>query len=172
VLPLAVHVPAAVPVWPCKNSVEAAAEVRARKSAVWNVKPSERALRVRDVFDAVGSIPSETIATLAFQRLDSLLERAQRILGAGQALAREFVYSRDELDWIEPAGGGVAFPRLVDSTDAGPFVQMALDEFGLGITPGEFFGAPEHFRLGVGGKRHVLESGLETLGRALDRASS
>lgn len=131
----------------------------------------ERILRVRDVVDAVGSIPSEALGVLAFERLDALLERARGVLGPGQAIMSDFVASREELDWVKPMGGAVAFPRLRGVEDATDFCEAAAAEFGVGVTPGAFFGAPEHFRVAVAGERSVLEAGLEALGRALDRGA-
>jgi hypothetical protein len=132
---------------------------------------TERALRIRDVVDAVGSIPSETIGVLAFQRLDVLLDRARGILGPGAALFRTFVEGRDELEWIPPLGGSVGFPRLKGAKDATPFVDMAVSDFDVGVTPGSFFGAREHFRVAVAGEYEVLERGLVALGQALDQWS-
>jgi len=129
----------------------------------------ERALRVRDVLDGVGSIPAEILGVLAFQQLDSLLERARGVLGPGQVVMQDFMASRPDLEWIRPIGGAVAFPRLRGVADAEPFVEMAADQFDVGVTPGRFFGAPEHFRVAVAGERSVLEGGLEALGKALDR---
>jgi aspartate/methionine/tyrosine aminotransferase len=131
----------------------------------------ERALRIRDVVDGVGSIPSETIGTLAFERLDHLLERARRVLEPGARLFRSFVESRSELAWVPPLGGSVGFPRLNGVDDAGPFVDLAMREFDLGVTPGRFFGEPAHFRVAVAGRFDVLERGLDALGRALSRWS-
>ena len=131
-------------------------------------KTVERTLRVRDVVDVVGSIPSETLGVLAFQHLDALLERARSVLGPGASLLGDFVESRPELDWVEPVGGAVGFPRLTGVDDAEPFVDMAAEDFEVGVTPGRFFGEPAHFRVAVGGERSVLEGGLEALGRALD----
>lgn len=128
----------------------------------------ERALRVRDVVDAVGSIPSETIGTLAFERLDFLLERARRVLEPGSRLFRSFVESRAELAWIPPIGGSVGFPRLKGVDDADPFVDLAMRDHDVGITPGRLFGEPAHFRVAVAGPYDVLERGVDALGRALD----
>ena len=129
---------------------------------------AERALRARDVVDGVGSIPSETLAVLAFGRLDALLERARGVLEPGARIFRGFVESRTELEWIEPAGGAVGFPRLRGVDDAASFVDRAAREHDVGVTPGRLFGEPAHFRVAVAGERTVLEAGLEALGRALD----
>lgn len=128
----------------------------------------ERALRIRDVVDGVGAIPSEALGALAFEHLDALLERARRVLEPGAAIFRDFMADREELDWIEPMGGAVAFPRIRAVDDAEPFVDYAATEFGVGVTPGRFFGEPAHFRVAVAGERDVLEAGLDALGRALD----
>ena len=129
---------------------------------------TERARRVRDIIDAVGSIPSETLGTLAFGRLDSLLERARGVLKPGAEIFGDWVASRTELEWVRPLGGPVGFPRLIGTNDAEPFVEMAAADFGVGVTPGRFFGEPAHFRVAVAGELDVLERGLDALSRALD----
>ena len=129
---------------------------------------AERILRARDVVDAVGSIPSERLGVLAFERIDQLLERARRILEPNGALLRDFVESRRELDWVPPDGGALGFPRLTGCDDAEAFTDFARREYEVGVTPGRFFGSPQHIRISVAGERNVLESGLEALGRALD----
>jgi aspartate/methionine/tyrosine aminotransferase len=133
-----------------------------------DAETTERALRVRDVIDGVGSIPSESLGALAFAHLDALLQRARDVLRPGAALFRDFMASRDELDWVEPMGGSVGFPRMQGTDEAQAFVDMAAERFDVGVTPGGFFGEPAHFRVAVAGERAVLEAGLEALGRALD----
>ena len=127
-----------------------------------------RCLRVRDIVDAVGSIPSETIGAFAFEHLDRLLDRARAILRENHHLMAEFVDSREELTWVVPAGGGVAFPRLDGVEDVAEFVRSAHEQKEVGVTPGALFGAPEHFRVALAGERTVLEEGLRRLGEALD----
>lgn len=128
----------------------------------------ERIWRVRDVVDGVGSVPSDALGTLAFSRLDALLERARGILEPGFHLFRAFVESRPELEWVEPLGGSVGFPRLVGTDDADPFVEYAARDFDVSVIPGRLFGEPAHFRVAVAGESDTLEQGLEALGRALD----
>ena len=128
----------------------------------------EAANRVRDVVDGVGPFPSDTLGLLAFRRLDELLERARSIVGPGLAAVRDLVEEREELTWVEPAGGGVAFPRLGGVEDAATFIELAAREHGVGVTPGHLFGEPAHFRVAVAGEPQTLERGIEALHRALD----
>jgi aspartate/methionine/tyrosine aminotransferase len=89
-------------------------------------------------------------------------------LKPGAELFRDWVASRTELEWVRPLGGAVGFPRLIGTNDAEPFVEMAAADFGVGVTPGRFFGEPAHFRVAVAGELDVLERGLDALSRALD----
>lgn len=128
-----------------------------------------RIRRVRDVVDGVGSVPSERMGVLAFEHIDRLIARARRILEPQALMMRRFVESRPELDWVAPAEGSpIAFPRLLGVEDAEPFVDMAREQFGVGVVPGRFFGAPQNFRISVSGARRTVEDGLEALGKALD----
>ncbi len=128
----------------------------------------ERARRARDVVDGNGPSPSESLAVVAFRHADRLLERARSILEPNGRLLRAFVEERDELEWVPPAGGAVAFPRLRDVEDTSAFVQLALDDFDVGLVAGRFFGAPGHFRIAIGAEAATVEGGLEALGRAMD----
>jgi aspartate/methionine/tyrosine aminotransferase len=129
---------------------------------------AEAIRRTRDAVDAVGSYPSDRLATLAFQNLDQLTARARGILEPNLATLLEFANSRPELEWIPPAGGTVGFPRIkgIDNTD--PFVDMMLNDYETGFVPGRFFQSPAHFRIAFGGPADILAGGLEALGRALD----
>ncbi len=128
-----------------------------------------RMRRVRDVVDGVGAVPSERLGVLAFEQIDRLLARARRILEPNFHLLKRFVETRPELDWVAPADGApIGFPRIVGVDNAEPFVEMARRQYGVGMVPGRFFGAPAHFRIAVAGQKRVLEDGLEALGKALD----
>jgi aspartate/methionine/tyrosine aminotransferase len=131
----------------------------------------QRIRRVRDVVDGVGAVPAERLGVLAFDHIDRLIDRARSILHPNALMLKRFVESRDELDWMAPAPGApIAFPMLLGHEDVEPFVDMARKEFGVGLVPGKFFGAPAHFRIAVAGDKRIVEGGLEALGRALDKA--
>ena len=136
--------------------------------ALADPRVAEAMRRVRDVVDAVGSFPSDAIATLAFGHLDALLERARRILEPNAARLAEILDASSAVEWVRPEGGPVAFPRLADTDDAGPFVRRALAEHGLGVVPGRFFETPAHFRVAVGGDPARVRPALDRLADALE----
>lgn len=131
---------------------------------------AERIRRARDVVDGTGSILTERLAALAFAHLDRLLERTRSLLETNGRLARQFLASRPELEWI-PAGGTVLFPRLAGVEDASAFAERLLVERATAVVPGRFFQAPAHFRLGFGGETEPLRGGLAAIGAALDELS-
>jgi aspartate/methionine/tyrosine aminotransferase len=96
------------------------------------------------------------------------MSRSQALLAANTPIVREFLRSRPELDWIEPDGSTVVFPRLRVAADSNIFAQRLLEERDTAIVPGRFFEAPEHFRVGLGGATPPLRAGLAAVGAALD----
>jgi aspartate/methionine/tyrosine aminotransferase len=128
---------------------------------------SYRVRRARDVVDGTGSIVAERLATLAFQHLDALSERARGILARNQALADAFLQSRPELEWV-PSAGTVVFPRIRGVADTRPFVDRLMRERKTALGPGSFFEAPAHFRLGYGGDTEKIKAGLANVAAALD----
>ena len=132
---------------------------------------TERARRVRDVVEGTGSVPVERMGVVAVGQMDRLLARARSIVEPNFALLATFVEQRPDLAWIRPAGGTVAFPRLIGGADTDDFVRVAYEEFEVGVVPGSLFGQHQGFRIGLGGPHEALEGGLEALGRALDRGA-
>jgi len=129
---------------------------------------AERVKRVRDVVDGNGAFPTELLAHLAFQVLPALRERARGILAPNMKRLKAFMKTRPELDWVAPAGGSVAFPKLLGSEDTWEFARKMWEDYDTGVVPGRFFEAPEHFRVALGGPGETLEAGLSRLGKALE----
>jgi aspartate/methionine/tyrosine aminotransferase len=128
---------------------------------------AERFRRARDIVDGTGSIVAERLAVLAFSRLDTLHRRARAILDANLPLVEAFLESHPELEWTDPRGGTVVFPRVRGTEDTSALAERLMREYETAIVPGRFFEAPSHFRLGFGGATEPLRGGLEAVGRAL-----
>lgn len=138
--------------------------------AGWTIASPEvthRIRRARDVVDGTGSIVAERLATLAFQQLDRLYDRARTVLARNKAVADAFLRSRRELEWV-PSAGTIVFPRIQGVEDAGPFVERLMQERRTAVGPGRFFEAPAHFRVGYGGDTEKIRAGLAHLTAALD----
>jgi aspartate/methionine/tyrosine aminotransferase len=131
----------------------------------------ERVRLARDAVDAVGVFPAEVASARAFASIDRLEARARALMEANFKGVKALVEARDELDWVEPDGGTVAFLKLKGSRNTIPFVERLFDEFGTAVAPGNYFGAPEFFRVSFGGEKKNIEGGLEAIVRCLDSAT-
>ena len=125
-------------------------------------------LRAHDALDAVGAFPAECLAHFAFSQIERLEQRARSILEPNLARLTAFVEARPELEWVPPAGGTVAFPRLRGIDDATPFVERLFSDFETAVVDGDHFEMPAHFRIAFGCPPETMEAGLERIGRALD----
>ncbi|MEN3340062.1 MAG: hypothetical protein V7647_3738 [Acidobacteriota bacterium] len=132
---------------------------------------AERLQTVRRIVDVAGSIVTDRLAALAFSQIDRLTARGRALLDANHALARAFLRTRPELEWIAPGPGTLVFPRIRGVDDADTFARRLLEERETAVVPGRFFDAPAHFRIGLGGPSQVVRLGLEAIGAALDAAA-
>src|SRR5215471_1615534 len=94
-----------------------------------------RVRRARDVVDGTGSIVSERLATLAFQHLDRLYDRARALLARNKAVADAFLSARKDLEWV-PSAGTIVFPRIKGVEDATSFVERLMRERRTAVGPG------------------------------------
>jgi aspartate/methionine/tyrosine aminotransferase len=128
---------------------------------------AHRMRRTRDIVDGSGSIVAERLAVHAFEHIDVLLKRATSLLDTNGAMARAFLRSRPELEWVD-GGGTVLFPRIRGVSDSRTFCERLLAERNTAVVPGHFFQAAAHFRLGFGGRTDTVRAGLAAIGAALD----
>ncbi|RME75942.1 MAG: pyridoxal phosphate-dependent aminotransferase [Planctomycetota bacterium] len=135
----------------------------------WAVGPASLVRRMAEIHDHLGVEPpsvTEAIACRALERLETLTARARRRRAACLPLVRAFA-ERHGLRWHEPAGGFIAWLGLPDGRAARPLSERLRRAFDTQITPGDFFGVPDHVRLGFGAPPEHVSAGLERFGRAL-----
>ncbi|MFY9804295.1 MAG: aminotransferase class I/II-fold pyridoxal phosphate-dependent enzyme [Candidatus Acidiferrales bacterium] len=139
---------------------------------IFAAKPlAERMWRLNDLFGVMPPHPAELLSVLAFEQLPQIAARAKQLLDTNRALLKAFFNSRKDLLAIWPEAGTIAFPQLI-SGHAEAFCQLLRDKYETSVVPGRFFGAPEHFRLGVGGKTEEVREGLSRIGAALDELAA
>jgi aspartate/methionine/tyrosine aminotransferase len=136
--------------------------------AIASPEAAERIRRARDVVDAVGVYAAEVASARAFDHVDFLAARARGIVEPNVARVRAFVEGRVDLEWVAPAGGTVAFPRVKGMADTTALAERLLRDHDTAVVPGRFFGAPEHIRIAYGVAPDTLAAGLERIGAVLD----
>lgn len=128
---------------------------------------SERIRVARDAVDGSGPFVTERLSVTAFEKIDGLRARARRILSTNLARLREMAASHPRLEWLEPAAGTTAFPRLRGVDDTAAFVDALVRRHDTIVVPGRFFQAPQHIRIAFGGDETMVTEALVRLDRAL-----
>ena len=135
--------------------------------AVADTAICEEIRRARDLVDGTGSVLAERAAAVAFDALPSLAARAKAVLAPNLERFETFMAGQPALEWVVPAGGTVAFPRLRATVSADALAERLLRDFDTAVVPGRFFEAPAHFRVALGIPAEALARGLDAIGRVL-----
>jgi aspartate/methionine/tyrosine aminotransferase len=130
--------------------------------------------RVKHYLSICNAAPSELLATIALKARDELLARNRRIVTANLGLLRNFAARHPALiEWYEPDGGCIAFPRYLGAEGVEEFCRSAVEEASVILLPGSLFESRllprrwERFRIGFG--RADFATGLAALERHLTR---
>lgn len=75
---------------------------------------------------------------------------------------------RHLLDWVEPHGGVVCFPKYYSDIPSVELCLQLIHKYNVLVSPGKYFNQEGHFRLSYGWKTAQLEEGLEKLGKGLE----
>jgi aspartate/methionine/tyrosine aminotransferase len=128
---------------------------------------AERMWRLNELFGVAQAHQAERLGCIAFARLDEIAAGTLELLDRNHALANAFLAGRDDLDCPPVRTGITIFPRRkggeVDRLHA-----LLRDTYETSVVPGRWFGAPDHFRVGLGGPSDMVAEGLERIGHALD----
>jgi aspartate/methionine/tyrosine aminotransferase len=126
-----------------------------------------RAFDAHAYFCIAQSPLSEHLAEIALEQRHVILARCRAAIAANRAALSDFAARHDHaVACILPRGGTTAFPWLTGVADARPFCE-AMVERGVLLAPGDCFGSPAHFRVGLGGDPETFARGLEGLAEEL-----
>ena len=128
---------------------------------------AEKIRLLADIFDAVGPHPAERLSVIALAQLDKLKGRAAKVLEENRRALKDFIRSRADLEIVWSEVGTTMFPKLKRG-DVELLSARLFEKYDTGIVPGRFFGAPQHFRIGLCCMPDAFQHGLDSLGAALD----
>jgi aspartate/methionine/tyrosine aminotransferase len=128
---------------------------------------THRMWRINDLYAASPVHPAELIGVVAFDNLEKVAARAQKILETNRASLAAFLDERRDLDVFRPEHGTIVFPKLRDG-NVDDFIALLREKYETSVVPGSFFDMPQYFRIGIGGEPEMTRIGLERLALALD----
>jgi aspartate/methionine/tyrosine aminotransferase len=92
----------------------------------------------------------EAFATVGLRAADRLISRVNQATRANvEQLERFMVQHAGRLGWVKPQGGTLAFPWLKSGKDSRPLCE-AWAKAGVLVAPGDCYGMPSYFRVGIG----------------------
>ena len=95
----------------------------------------------------------ETIALRARRAREAWLPEIMGRIREGLDATREWVASEELIEWVEPDGGVVCFPRIPADAgvDTDRFYRVLFEEHGTIVGPGHWFERPDSYmRVGYG----------------------
>jgi aspartate/methionine/tyrosine aminotransferase len=124
--------------------------------------------RLRDLFESIPPHVSERLSVIAFANLDRIRERSRLLIDENRKVLRSTLLTRDDVECFDPGFGTVVFPRYAGGVVA-DLADTLLEKHQTSITPGIFFGMPDRFRIGLGGRTEMFREGMNRLVLVLDQ---
>ncbi len=137
-----------------------------------NPAHQERLLAAKEQMMICGSVLDETVATHALRQRTELLAVRRATADRHLSIVHEWMSGHGDLEWVEPQGGVVCFPRIRDpfAFDIGAFYQHLRTVGGTLVGAGHWFEVdPRSFRVGFGWPNEdELRGGLAAIDAAID----
>ena len=131
----------------------------------------EKFLAAKEQIFICGSVVDEEIAYRYLQQREKRFPVIRDDIQARFALVRSWMQEHEFLEWVEPRGGVVGFPRMINPGrhDVDGFYNILFESYSTYVGPGHWFEMPRHyFRLGYGWPAlDELSGGLANIDRAL-----
>lgn len=138
----------------------------------WGIGPKEiiwNCWRINNVLGVIPPVIPDQIALELYRNggIERIGAWARRRAAENLSLVEEFIAERDDLVWVKPDAGIIAFLWLKNYHHSAGFVRCLMDKFRTAVMPGSEFDLPHGFRLGFGGPHNTVKEGLRRIGLAL-----
>ena len=134
----------------------------------------ETFLAAKEQIFITNSVVDEEIAHQFLLRKNSLFPRIKNTIDENFKIVKQFMDGQNKLEWVEPGGGCVCFPRIKETNvDTKNFYDILLNKYATYVGPGHWFEEDDrHMRIGFGWeKKTKLEKGLNNILKAIQEAS-
>lgn len=114
---------------------------------------NERFLAAKEQIFICGAVLDEAIAYQVYRRRAEERPRIAAAVAAGRGIVRDWISAEPAMEWVEPAGGVVAFPRIRPESpvDVARFYANLNGQLGTWVGPGHWFEQDDRYmRIGFG----------------------
>ena len=140
-----------------------------------NKQLMEGFLAAKEQIHICGSVLDEEVAYRYLLQKDQHFAPIKKDIDEKFGILKTWMGAQDGLEWVEPRGGVVCFPRFRHPTriDTDKFYWTLLEKYGTYTGPGHWFDMPRHYmRIGFGWPRkEQLADGLTAIGKSLREAT-
>ncbi|MBV4358941.1 pyridoxal phosphate-dependent aminotransferase [Pinibacter aurantiacus] len=139
-----------------------------------NKQLMETFLAAKEQICITNSVIDQEIAFHYLKRKEELFAPNMQTIKNNFAILKQFMEQQNVLEWVEPKGGCVCFPRIKKeiNVDADKFHDILLNKYKTYIGRGHWFEEDARYmRIGYSwDKTEKLEKGLQNILRAIDEA--
>jgi aspartate/methionine/tyrosine aminotransferase len=139
-----------------------------------NKQLMETFLAAKEQICITNSVIDEEVAFRYLQRKEELFAPNMRTITKNFNIVKQFLQQQDVLEWVEPKGGCVCFPRIKKEVgvDMDKFHDILLNKYATYIGRGHWFEEDARYmRIGYSwDKAEKLEKGLQNILRAIEEA--
>ena len=128
----------------------------------------DSARAIREQITICNNALGEKIAQSVIEQKDTFLREIREGLRKNFEALKHWMSRQNAMEWFEPEGGVVAFPRLKSRASTEQLCRLLVSKYRTFTIPGYCFDMPQHLRIGFGGYAEELRSGLEKLELALN----
>ncbi len=121
--------------------------------------------RLNDLFGVNNPYVTDQISCVALAHLPEIAKWSRDILTHHRTIANNFLAATPSLESDPLTAGTVIFPKSPIPVER--LCAHLRDHYETVITPGHFFGSPDHIRIGIGGETAALTEGLARIQSAL-----
>jgi aspartate/methionine/tyrosine aminotransferase len=135
----------------------------------------ETFLAAKEQILITNSVVDEEIAYLYLSNKEKLFGQVKETIHKNFLELKKFMQSQDMLEWVEPQGGCVCFPRIKKNIniDAGRFHELLLRKYSTYVGRGRWFEEDDRYmRIGYSwDKTAKLQKGLSNILKAIGELS-
>jgi aspartate/methionine/tyrosine aminotransferase len=136
----------------------------------------EKFLAAKEQIFICNSVIDEEVAFHVLDRKDRILPPILERNRRNFQTVRDWMNAQDILEWVEPSGGVVCFPRIKPDSgvDVDAFYRILNHRYATFVGPGHWFGMDRRFmRIGYGWpSAEELAEGLRNISLALEEAKN
>ena len=131
-------------------------------------------LAAKEQIHICGSPLDEEIAFQYMQQRTRHFQRITQDIREKFEIVKTWMEGQDELEWVQPQGGCVCFPRIIKPANVkvDKFYKILLEKRGTYVGPGHWFDMPKHYmRIGFGWPSiDALKEGLKCITESMRAA--